>query len=289
MAKPSGGALIRALRKARQLSIERLAMEAEISYKTLSNLEREVTRYPTHSSLLQVLDVLDRYQKVPLPDRHDVLEAFGYKKDYPLPTEREIQWAKHRWRLDYGHVWFPAYLVDMSQRMLDWNPYTPRFAGIKSTNPITHMLDGITVFDLTFGLADQFVQIVNRDKYLSALVLTIKNEMRLYMDEPWYSPAINTALDAYPEFRRLWEATPIGSEAEIGTGHHVPIILDVPHVGRLTFQLLRFPFVVDSRFWVVQWLPVDEITTLHCLLWKKDEERLASQARGGNPRIEYSA
>jgi len=149
--------------------------------------------------------------------------------------------------------------------------------------------DIITVFDLTFGLADQFVRIVNREEYLPALILTIKNEMRLYVDEPWYHISITTALETYPEFRRLWETAPTGRDAQIGTGHHVPIILDVPHVGCITFQVLRFPFVVDSRFWIVQWLPVDESTVLHCLLWKKDEEHLQSAENAKNTSPQHFA
>ncbi|RMH45423.1 MAG: XRE family transcriptional regulator [Gammaproteobacteria bacterium] len=272
-----GGKLIRELRKSRHLSMESLAFEAEIAYRTLSNIERGITRQPAHHVLSQILEVLDTHQKVSLPDRHDVLESFGYKKDYPLPAEREIQWACRRWAQDYGHIWFPAYLVDMSQRILAWNRYTPHIAGVNSADPVTSVLNNITVFDMTFGLAGQFVKIVNRDAYLSALILTIKNEMRLYTEEEWYEPCMTAALETYPEFRRLWESTPTGREAEIGTGHHVPIVLDIPNIGQVSFQLLRFPFVVDSRFWIVQWLPVDEVTALHCLLWKKEEARLASQ------------
>lgn len=262
---------LRTLRQVRKQTIEGIAAEAEITYKTLSEIERGITRQPSREILYKILEVLDQYAEVSTEDRQAIFVSYGYKKPYPLPTKTEIEFARRHWREVYGQIPYPAYLVDFSQRLLDWNRYTIRLLGMRYNDPRLSFFQNVTIFDVTFKLASSLVEILNRDEYISDLVRTMKAEFEPYKDEPWCAECINQARMNYPDFRNLWDSF---SEKDLplsGMGNTVPIILRVPQEGKLKFQLSRIIFAADPRFFIVQWIPIDEVTMVKCLVWKQED------------------
>ena len=99
--------------------------------------------------------------------------------------------------------------------------------------------------------------------------------MHPYINEPWYDECIDTAKQTYPDFQHLWDNTLLVDDEDnksdldyiLELCNNVPIKLRIPNMGKFHFQLVRITFVNDSRFWVVQWIPVNEITALKCLVW----------------------
>ena len=149
---------------------------------------------------------------------------------------------------------------------------------MRCDDPKLALFEDITIFDLTFGLVPQLVTIENQGEYLSDLVRTMKSEFRPYRDEFWYVKRIREARKKYPEFEKLWDAIPDNDLSPCGMGNVIPIVLRVPHEGVLKFRLLGVHFANDRRFRVVQWIPVDEITALKCLVWKQEEDSMGDDS-----------
>ncbi|MBN1875183.1 MAG: helix-turn-helix transcriptional regulator [Anaerolineae bacterium] len=263
---------LRKLRLARKKTIEHIAMDSEITYKALSDIERGITKQPSRETLYRILEALDRYASVSAEDWQTVFGAYGYKKPYPLPTEEEIEKARKQWHKDYGHITHPAYLIDFSQRLLDWNKYAPRLLGLRSDDMRLRHFQDVTIFDVTFGLSPKFIKIVNQDEYLPSLVYVIKSELQPYKNEPWYAKCVSTAQERYPDFKKLWESFHDDDFQASLAGLSLPIVLNFPESSlTFTFQLVRIDFVADERFRIVQWIPVDEITMRKCLEWAQEE------------------
>jgi len=268
----SGGQRLRKLRLARKETIENIATDAGITYKALSEIERGITKQPSRENLYSILEALDQCKKVSVEDWQIVFEAYGYKRPYPLPTEDEIEKAKKQWREDYGHIAYPAYLVDCSQRLLDWNRYAPRLVGMRYSDIRTRYFQNLDVFDIAFGLPEKFVRIVNQKEYLPSFTYTTIGMMRPYEDETWYAKSILAAQQKYPYFKQLWESLHSDSFQASLTGLAVPIVLSLQEEPQnLTFQLVKVDFSGDERFWIVQWVPVDKITINRCFEWVQEE------------------
>ncbi len=269
-----GGKKLRELRLERSETIEHIAIDAGITYKALSEIERGITKRPSWENLYSILEALEEYGEIGGEDWQIVFESYGYRKPYPLPSEGEIKQARQQWREDYGHIIYPAYLVDFSQRVLDWNRYAPKLLGMSRADLRTNLFQNVTVFDLAFGFSRRFIHVVNEEEYLYSFVYTTKNMMESYRDEPWYAKCMRVAWEQYPVFKKLWDSIPEDGPQPSLTGLAVPIVLDLPgESSHLTFQLVKVDFVADERFWIVQWIPVDEITMRRCLEWVQEEAR----------------
>lgn len=268
----TGGQMIRMLRKERKETIEHLAIDAGITYKALCEIERGITKQPSRETLYNILEALSQYARVSIEDWGRVFQFYGYTKPHPLPTEEEIEKAKSHWRRDYGHIPYPAYLVDFSQRLLDWNRYAPRLLGMRHDDVRIKWFQNVTILDITFGLSPYFVSIKNSEEYLPSLVHVIKSELQPYKDEPWYHKFISTAREKYPLFKQLWDALPDESFQASLSGVAVPILLGLPGEPEpLKFQLVRINFVADERFIIVQWIPVNDVAIRKCHEWINEE------------------
>lgn len=278
----AGSQKLRVLREQRQETLEHIATDAGITYRTLWKNEQGITQQPARAILHAIVEALDQCAPVSAGEWQAVFDTYGYRKPYPLPTEEEIEEARQQWRAGYGHIGLPAYLVDFSQRLLDWNRYAPRLIGMRYDDIRTRRFQNVTLFDVIFDLAQRFVRIENRREYLPSLVHVMKSELQLYKDEPWYAPCIATAQQNYPHFRKLWESFPEDSFQASLTGLTVPIRLHVPGESSvLTFQLVKIDFVGDVRFRIVQWIPVGAVTTQTCLAWVCEESDERERGREG--------
>lgn len=263
----TGYQLVRALRNQRGETLENIATDAEIDYKALSNIERGITKKPARETLRAILAALDRCAPVSAEERAAVYMAYGYHPPYPLPTTDEIAAARQHWRAGCALIPQPAYLIDISQRILEWNAIAPRLVGLHAADRRTQHFRNATSFDLAFGLAQRFVEIENDAAYRRSFVHTLKRELQPYTAEAWYTPCIAAAQQRYPAFKQLWEAER-ALEAPSPAGGTLPLELRLPeHAGPLAFQRMKSPFVGDARFQTVFWLPVGITTTQICLAW----------------------
>lgn len=283
-ASTTGGKLLHELRRSRQDrkkkygSREHIASLAEIEPRTLSAIELGYTKQPSREILERILNALDSIDRVTLEQRHEVFAAYGYQKPYPIPNPNEIQLARKEWDSAYFRtVWYPAYLVDVAQRLLDWNPYAPKLLGLKSSDPRLRDFHGVDILDVTFKLSPRFIEIVNQTDYVPALIHTMKIQFQPYQHETWYLPWVQRAKTRYPLFAELWDAVPDSEPLPMSLGNKIPIEIRIPPDSDvLTFQLVAVGFSNDPRFFVAQWIPVDEMTALKCLLWKKQVESPSS-------------
>ena len=256
---PTGGELLRKLRLERALTLEDLEAESEMSYRALSNIELGVTRKPTAGTLDAILSALHRRAPVSMEARRAVYIACGYHPPSPLPTGAEIAAARAGWRVEYGDHCVPAYMIDVSQRLLAFNGAAPRLVGLHRHDRRARHFDNATTIDLAFGLAQRFVEIENAELYRCSFVGVLMRELCPYATEGWYAPCLAAAQRRYPEFKRLWEmehpppASPIGCP--------VPLRLRLPGCNdALIFCRVKIPFVGDPRFQTVAWLPVGAST-----------------------------
>ena len=263
-----GNKILRLLRKARKETIANIATDAGIEYKSLSKIETGATKQPSRETLQKILNVLDEISPLKADDMQIIYDFYGYKKTNPLPNEKEIKWACDYWKKIFSDIPYPAYLIDFGQRLLDWNKFAPRLLGMKYGDPRLQAFQGITIFDLTFTLANGLVGIKNREGYLKNLIHIIKSEFQPYQDELWYPGLIRQVGEKYPEFQKIWEELP--EFVTSPTSGNI-ITLHVSSDDVLKFQLIATNFIDDQRFRVVQWLPIDEKTIKVCSLWQQDE------------------
>lgn len=268
--KQSGGQLLRELRKFRGETIENIATDAGITYKTLQGIETGSTKSPSPDTLRSIIDALHMAEPVPLIEHQRVFTAFGYQKPYPLPTQIEIDNAIDEWKKSYRNVPYPAYLVDCAQRLLDWNQYAPRIVGLNNDDVRTQQFFGVTIYDIIFALSDAFVKVANRDEYLIDLMRTIKAEDSAFQHEEWYQEHLREVQKKYPEFAELWGNHAVDMTGQFELGNTSPIKLEIPGTGSMTFRLSRINFVLDIRFFVVHWTPMDDFSMLQCLMWVQE-------------------
>ncbi len=266
----SGGRILRELRKSRNETIENIATDAGITYKTLQGIETGSTKSPSPDTLRRIIDALHMVMPIPLIEHQSVFTAFGYQKPYPLPSQMEIENAIREWKKSYRDVPYPAYLVDCAQRLLDWNQYAPRLLGLKNDDVRAQQFSGVTIYDIIFALSDMFVSIDNRNEYLADLIKTTKAQDTVFQHEEWYKNFLHDVLNKYPELAELWESITIDETIQFHMGNTKPIKLRILGAEVLTFRLTAINYVLDSRFWVVHWTPLDDVTILQCLMWAKE-------------------
>jgi transcriptional regulator with XRE-family HTH domain len=270
MAEQNGGSQLRSLRKSRRETIENIAVDAGITYKTLSDIERGVTKQPAREVLQQILEALHRASPLAVEDQQDIMYLFGYQRPYPIPSQIEIAQARKYWTEAYNdQIPYPAYLGDIAQRLLTWNSSALRLFGFTHTDPRLKLLENITIFDLGFDLAPQFAPVLNPDEFFPDLIRTMKAEFYPYRNEAWYHACIGAVREKYPQFDQLWNAVSEEDAKKPLLGSSVPIVMDVPEAGALTFRLTRIPFANDPRFFISQWLPVDDKTMTVCMDWNQ--------------------
>jgi len=259
----TGHRLLRVLRKQRGKSQERVAEDVGISYKCLSELERGITCQPPRELLEAVLKVLNGYKPVSMEEQRLVYIGFGYSPPCPLPMTDEIDEACQHWRAEYSNTPFPAYLSDVSQRLLAWNAAALRLVGLHPRDRRVWQFERATTIDLAFGLAQRFVEIENIEAYRHSFVGTLKRELRPYEAEDWYDRCIATAQRRYPDFKRLWEMAHPPPVSPVGCP--IPLRMRLPQMApsagqTFTFRRDKAPFIGDPRFQTMLWLPDDAAT-----------------------------
>jgi transcriptional regulator with XRE-family HTH domain len=261
-----GGAKLRAVRE--QAGRSQLWVEAEADLGTgyLQRVEAESGRVaqPSRATVERILDALGaRYS-----ERRDVLELFGYLVATPLPTPDEIAWARESCQHELHDVPFPAYVLDCYTRLIAWNRFVPRLLGRRDGAAI---LDGLVGRSLLASWCDPGslfgALLVEPDVFLPVLVRALRFEIEQYRHEPWVVEMLAKLQAELPRFRHHWEHA-VSAPAPISAARTlVPLRLDVPGAGPLQFRLVAEPFVRDTRFRLIYFLPADPTTMRQCAAW----------------------
>lgn len=277
----TGGKLIRDLRNERKITMEQLAHAIGMERKTLHKIEKGETKQPRRATLEQILSTLSESGLVELSQRNEIYASFGYKMSYPRPSEDEQVRAVEQWRNRRSEIPSPAYLIDCAQNLLDWNIYAPRLLGLSSDNVPEDMFRNVTIYDVAFDLGSSFVEIVNREEYLSQMVKDARQQDYIYREEDWYASFIEESKSKHKEFARYWDRVKETEINSITLSYQVPIELRVLQTDTvLKFTLVRIYFASDPRFYTVQWYPEDKLTMSQCLMWAESEDLLARKNKG---------
>jgi hypothetical protein len=226
---------------------------------------------PGRSTVERILSALDaRYS-----ERREVLELFGYVVATPLPTEDEIAWARESCQHELHDVPFPAYVLDCVPRLLAWNRFVPRLLGDRvgqSGQPdgesVLKQVLGRPLFPIWFDLSAPFGRLVAEpETFLPALVRALRYEYQRFQPEPWIAETLAEMTAQLPQFRQAWEQAaelpaPISAARVL-----LPVKLAVPGVGLLQFRLVSEPFVRDTRFRLIYFVPADAATMRQCAAW----------------------
>lgn len=259
-----GGALLRGLREGRRRSQLWVEAEAEIGTGYLQRLEAGRVVQPGRVTVERILTALDaRYA-----ERRAVLTAFGYTVAIPLPTLDDHAWAREECRDTLETVDFPAYVLDCANRLVAWNRFFPRLLGSGPHDPLPGLLAGRSLVAPWFDPASPLAPLVAApEQFLPALIRALRFEMRRFGDEPWYEGQVLIPLRALPAFRHYW-ALVEREPAAAGAGRAlVPVVLDLPGIGRLQFRLAAEPFARDPRFRAIYYFPADAPTMRRCAAW----------------------
>lgn len=272
----SGGYALRELRKLRKLNLDDVAGQAEIAFKTVQEIETGITKQPSYPVVEKILDAITELspENPPTPaQKQNIMHYFGYRISFPKPTSKEVQSAVERWRKDNFDVPYPAYLVDCSQKVLDWNIFAPRLLGLTYSHPATQFYKQATVYDLAFNLSvRRGFHFDKAEEYLASLVSLMKYEFEPFSEEDWCVETLNKAKKEYPEFAQMWDNTVVSLVNEVSYRTMKPLHIVNPNDGSiLKFRLMGADFVNDPRFRSVQYLPLDTLTMQHCLLWAEQE------------------
>ncbi|MCC7367098.1 MAG: hypothetical protein IT306_01675 [Chloroflexi bacterium] len=261
-----GGARLRAIRE--QAGRAQLWVEAEADLGTgyLQRVESGRVAQPSRVTVERILAVLDaRYS-----EQREVLELFGYVVATPLPTEADFAWARDSCQHELHDVPFPAYVMDCVPRLIAWNGYVPRLLGLSGPagEALLQRCVGEPLFPLWFDPSAPFGRLVAEPEvFIPGMVRALRYEYSRFQPEPWIAETLQEMTARLPRFREVWEQAtqlpaPISAARVL-----LPVKLDVPAAGRLLFRLVSEPFVRDTRFRLIYFVPADAPTLRQCAAW----------------------
>jgi transcriptional regulator with XRE-family HTH domain len=288
-----GGAKLRAVRERAGRSQLWVEAEADLGTGYLQRVESGRVAQPGRATVEKILDALDaRYS-----ERRDVLELFGYVVATPLPTPEEIEWARQSCQHELHDVPFPAYVLDCFTRLIAWNRFVPRLLGDRTPTQPSPLegegwvgvssraqaretsgeaalsgLVGRSLLSAWFDPGSLFGSLLAEPElFLPALVRALRFEIEGYRNEAWVVEMLADLQARLPRFRYEWtratsEPPPISAARIL-----VPIRLNVPNAGQLQFRLVSEPFVRDTRFRLIYYVPADPVTMRQCAAWATDE------------------
>jgi transcriptional regulator with XRE-family HTH domain len=265
-----GGQKLKSLRERVGFSQVVLAAEAQIGNAHVSNIEAGIIEQPTYETLDKLLTALN----ASFAARRDVLEAFGYRVPYSLPTEQEIEDAHRLCEAELNDVTVPVYLMDDGQRLLAWNRYVPRLIGVHPDDPLLVHFHGVTLIDLALNprYATTFL-IDNRDEFLPMWLRIIKTSLDPFREEQWYIELIMHAREL-PRFSEIWDSISVDPIRQVSTERIIPLKVAVPSIGVLSFRLASQPFILDRRFQLLSYIPFGATTLRQCANWAEEEGML---------------
>lgn len=260
-----GGARLRALRRRAgktQLAVE---LEAGLGSGYLQRVESGKVAQPQRATLERILDAIEADAR----ESSIVLELFGYTALKPLPTRKEIAWAKALCQRDLQETQLPAYLLDCAHRLLAWNRSIPKLLGITPDDPELMRLAHTSLIDEWFDPHSRLGALVHDPAHFyPQQVRALQHEMRPFRNEAWCRQLIAHWLRDLPLFNAYWTAREQARDHHAGATRVVsPTALHGPDRMLLQFRLTTEPFTQDVRFRILYYVPADPDTMRLCAAW----------------------
>jgi len=227
----------------------------------------------------ETLDVLLlMYEATPF-EQWEIRMMYEYDESTRLPNEYEIQWAVEKFRkgLVKETMSMPIYLMDYGQRILDWNRIVPRLIGLRPNDPHLEIFRGSTTFDLAFNpiLGVTFL-IDNPEEFLSQFLQMVWCEFQPYINQDWCKDLdckVKDLISNHPnkKLHTLWDAAKKYLCTDVGVREIGPIRLAKKEGdGYLQFITSAPDMVLDRRFRIARYIPVDAETLLQCQIWARE-------------------
>lgn len=253
-----GGQLLRDLRQQAGMSLLELSMhladaDVHVDAAHLQRIETGRIRRPTADTIDAILTV---GLNAPYRTRRNVLDAFGYRLPWTLPTESEVEEARYLFAQELEVTTWPAYLMDHGHRIWAWNRYGPRLLGLVPGEPVPERFIGMTTLDFTFNPAYGFsARIANSHAYRTDFMRSFKIQTQPYADEPWFRSMVDEA-KSWPGFRAIWNRLRDDPNLMMTAERIYPVEFRVQgHDEPLRFRIVLIYLSLDPRFQIIAWIP----------------------------------
>lgn len=254
-----GGDAIRSLRAAARRTQLWVELEAELGTGYLQRIESGRVSQPTRKTIERILDALEaRYS-----ERREIMQSFGYIVTTPKPDPGDIRWAREVSRRQLRSTDIPVYVLDCSHRLTAWNDFIPWLFDVTTDVSPLDTLRQHSVLGTWFdpeSFAGKLVR--DPDTVLPAMIRAFRYEMHLFGREPWYKSLLQE-LHAQPRFRHYWACVESETQQISAARALIPLKLQHPRLGPLSFRLSSEPFIRDARFRFVHFFPADARTMKH--------------------------
>ena len=286
-AAASGRHMLRALRADAGLTQMELALRlADADFRVdqahIQRIESGAIRRPTASTLDAILTV---GLKVPYRIRIDVLAAFGYRLQWELPIDEEIELELRLNGDELARTIWPSYMIDYAQRIWGWNRLFPRLIGNAPDDPANAGFVGLTVLDILFNPAiGTHRQIANAGTFAPVIVAWFKTMTREYRQDSWFQEFMAKAI-TWPGFAEIWDQIPDGPEVIVEEHSAIPVEIHVPGLATpLLLRPIHVPVVLDPRFAIIHLVPLNVETQAVCAAWAAEGVE-GMVGAGGAPRV----
>ncbi len=266
----AGGQQLRALRDAAGYTLLELATRitdhgGAIGAAHINRIESGRIKHPDVATLD---GILTHGLDASFRRRRDVLDAFGYRLPWDLPTEREIEEGRRLSAHELRSATWPAYMMDIGQRVWAWNRYVPRLLGLEPDDPAPARFVGLTVLDLVFNpLVGTNLMIANPERFHPLFLRMFRVQTLAHAHEPWFHDLIARA-SSWPGFADLWAVMPTTADEALDDQPIHPVAFSVPGVAEpLQFRIILIYLSLDPRIQVVHWIPYGAAAFRHCALW----------------------
>jgi len=269
----SGGALLRGLRQDAGLTLVELAGRLDdagvrIDAAHLQRIETGQIVRPTADTLESILEIgLDAPYRV----RRDLLDAYGYRLPWALPTPREVEEVRQLCASEVATATWPTYFMDYSLRIWSWNRYFPRLLGRAPDDPANDRFIGLTHIDLVLNPElGTSRQIANAADFAPVMLTMFKILTKQHQRDPWYLEFV-ARICRWPGIGELWSGLSDDADEVLPTQPVLPVEIRVPGIEPvMRFRITPITFSPDPRFQIMHLIPFGAATLRECANWAEE-------------------
>lgn len=253
MVEPTyGGRLLRILREERNLTQEEVYLESGVAApKTVSHIESGRSRYPKRETIENLL----KFYQANFDESQEVLKAFGYFPEHPLPDTEAIALIMAQMQPVLNAEPVPAYVVDFIARFHGYNELFLKLSGLERHDMAE--LEGQPLWKAEYDSSE--ISPDELDDNLLADARRLRRQMRVYVGEPWFESFIE---ECGQPFLSHWQA--VGNVSKEET---LPATMsglkrinfdDAPGAkNMLHFFITEEVIDCDGRFRIIRFMPAD--------------------------------